>query len=32
MCVQLLTNKLDKERVVGFHVVGPNAGEITQVR
>lgn len=28
--VKLICNKLDKERVIGFHVTGPNAGEITQ--
>lgn len=27
---KLICNKKDKERVVGFHVMGPNAGEITQ--
>jgi pyruvate/2-oxoglutarate dehydrogenase complex dihydrolipoamide dehydrogenase (E3) component len=27
---KLICNKLDKERVVGFHVAGPNAGEMTQ--
>eukprot|EP00897_Mesotaenium_endlicherianum_P007763 jgi/Mesen1/7014/ME000365S06155 len=27
---KLVTNKLDSERVLGFHVVSPNAGEITQ--
>lgn len=27
---KLICNKADKERVVGFHVAGPNAGEITQ--
>jgi thioredoxin reductase (NADPH) len=27
---KLICNKLDKERVIGFHVTGPNAGEITQ--
>ena len=27
---KLICNKADKERVVGFHVCGPNAGEITQ--
>lgn len=27
---KLICNKLDTERVVGFHVLGPNAGEITQ--
>ena len=28
--VKLLVNKLDSNRVVGFHIVSPNAGEITQ--
>ena len=27
---KLICVKSDKERVVGFHVAGPNAGEITQ--
>jgi thioredoxin/glutathione reductase (selenoprotein) len=27
---KLVCNKQDSERVVGFHVLGPNAGEITQ--
>jgi len=27
---KLICNKLENERVVGFHVLGPNAGEITQ--
>jgi len=27
---KLICNKLDNERVVGFHYFGPNAGEITQ--
>ncbi|XP_018409446.1 PREDICTED: thioredoxin reductase 3 isoform X2 [Nanorana parkeri] len=27
---KIICNKLDYERVVGFHVLGPNAGEITQ--
>jgi pyruvate/2-oxoglutarate dehydrogenase complex dihydrolipoamide dehydrogenase (E3) component len=27
---KLVCNKLDKERVIGLHVAGPNAGEITQ--
>ncbi len=27
---RLLVNKRDDNRVVGFHVLGPNAGEITQ--
>jgi len=25
-----VVNKLDGERIIGFHVCGPNAGEITQ--
>jgi thioredoxin reductase (NADPH) len=29
---KLITLKNENERVVGFHFVGPNAGEITQVR
>jgi pyruvate/2-oxoglutarate dehydrogenase complex dihydrolipoamide dehydrogenase (E3) component len=29
--VKVLVNKLDKDRVVGFHYLGPNAGEVTQV-
>jgi pyruvate/2-oxoglutarate dehydrogenase complex dihydrolipoamide dehydrogenase (E3) component len=28
--MKLICNKKDSERVVGFHFVGPNAGEITQ--
>lgn len=28
--MKLLCNKLDSLRVVGFHIMGPNAGEITQ--
>lgn len=28
--VKVLVNKLDNERVVGFHICSPNAGEITQ--
>ena len=28
--LKLIANKLDKERIVGFHVLAPNAGEITQ--
>ncbi|CAL8082327.1 unnamed protein product [Calicophoron daubneyi] len=28
--MKLICNNKDKERVVGLHVVGPNAGEITQ--
>ncbi len=27
---KLICDKTDKERVIGFHVAGPNAGEITQ--
>lgn len=27
---KLICNKADKERVVGLHIAGPNAGEITQ--
>lgn len=27
---KLICNKADKERIVGLHVAGPNAGEITQ--
>ena len=27
---KIITNKNDDERIVGFHVLGPNAGEITQ--
>lgn len=27
---KVICNKLDNERVVGFHVLGPNAGEVTQ--
>ena len=28
---KLVVNKLDNERVVGFHYCGPHAGEVTQV-
>ena len=28
--VKLLVNKEDSERVVGLHICGPNAGEMTQ--
>jgi len=28
--IKLICNKLDNERIVGFHIFGPNAGEITQ--
>uniref|UniRef100_A0A8C2S9X6 Thioredoxin-disulfide reductase n=1 Tax=Capra hircus TaxID=9925 RepID=A0A8C2S9X6_CAPHI len=27
---KIICNKLDNDRVIGFHVLGPNAGEITQ--
>jgi len=27
---KLICNKADKERIIGFHVAGPNSGEITQ--
>ncbi|MBN3325840.1 TRXR3 reductase, partial [Atractosteus spatula] len=27
---KIICNKLDNERVVGFHYLGPNAGEVTQ--
>ncbi|XP_075430704.1 thioredoxin reductase 3 [Ascaphus truei] len=27
---KIICNKLDNERVLGFHILGPNAGEITQ--
>ncbi|XP_048343941.1 thioredoxin reductase 3 [Sphaerodactylus townsendi] len=27
---KVICNKLDRNRVIGFHVLGPNAGEITQ--
>ncbi|XP_043934345.1 thioredoxin reductase 3 [Protopterus annectens] len=27
---KIICNKLDRERIVGLHVLGPNAGEITQ--
>ncbi|EPY87395.1 thioredoxin reductase 3-like protein [Camelus ferus] len=27
---KIICNKFDNERVVGFHILGPNAGEITQ--
>ncbi|XP_069906101.1 thioredoxin reductase 3 isoform X1 [Oryctolagus cuniculus] len=27
---KIICNKLDQDRVIGFHVLGPNAGEITQ--
>ena len=28
--VKVLVNKLDNDRVVGFHICAPNAGEVTQ--
>jgi len=28
--IKILVNKLDSNRVIGFHIVSPNAGEITQ--
>jgi len=28
--MKMICNKLDSFRVIGFHVLGPNAGEITQ--
>ncbi|XP_046530009.1 thioredoxin reductase 3 [Equus quagga] len=27
---KIICNKFDNERVVGFHILGPNAGEVTQ--
>uniref|UniRef100_F6RCG4 Thioredoxin reductase 3 n=1 Tax=Ornithorhynchus anatinus TaxID=9258 RepID=F6RCG4_ORNAN len=27
---KIICNKLDNDRVIGFHVLGPNAGEVTQ--
>ena len=31
MCyVKVICNKLDNNRVVGFHILCPNAGEVTQ--
>lgn len=27
---KLVCNRLDNERVIGFHIAGPNAGEVTQ--
>uniref|UniRef100_A0A672MNU0 Thioredoxin reductase 3 n=1 Tax=Sinocyclocheilus grahami TaxID=75366 RepID=A0A672MNU0_SINGR len=27
---KIICNKLDNERVIGFHYLGPNAGEVTQ--
>ncbi len=29
--VKLVCNKADHMRVLGFHALGPNAGEVTQV-
>lgn len=28
--VKVIVNHLDNERIVGFHVLAPNAGDITQ--
>ena len=28
---KLIVNYKDKERIIGFHYMGPNAGEVTQV-
>jgi pyruvate/2-oxoglutarate dehydrogenase complex dihydrolipoamide dehydrogenase (E3) component len=28
--MKLICNKLDSFRVIGFHILGPNAGEVTQ--
>ncbi|XP_054992840.1 thioredoxin reductase 3 [Sorex araneus] len=28
--VKIICNKFDQDRVVGFHLLGPNAGEVTQ--
>ena len=28
---KLIVNYLDRERIIGFHYMGPNAGEVTQV-
>jgi pyruvate/2-oxoglutarate dehydrogenase complex dihydrolipoamide dehydrogenase (E3) component len=28
--IKVICNKLDNNRVIGFHIVSPNAGEITQ--
>ncbi len=28
--VKIIVNRADSERVIGFHVLAPNAGEITQ--
>lgn len=28
--VKVIVNKADSERVVGFHILAPNAGEVTQ--
>lgn len=30
--MKILVNTADKERVVGIHFVGPNAGEVIQVK
>ena len=31
MCyIKVICNKLDNDRVVGFHLLSPNAGEVTQ--
>lgn len=27
---KIICNKLDNDRVIGFHYLGPNAGEVTQ--
>lgn len=29
--IKVIVNKKDDERVIGFHILSPNAGEITQV-
>lgn len=29
--IQIVCNKLDNERVLAMHYLGPNAGEVTQV-
>jgi len=28
--IKLIVNKADNERVIGMHILGPNAGEVTQ--
>ena len=28
--LKLITNKMDNERVIGIHYLGPNAGEVIQ--